>query len=331
MSQRGSTRRTRLHWILLEQSSRISNPNSVYSIYSVHAIKATLATNYCLLTKNNNELTTPTEIGLHHDTMTPQNQIAKHLRSLHKPGNPIILTNAYDAATATIIASLPTAHAVATASFAIAATLGVDDTALTKTQNLSALKSIASAVHAVNRTKPVTVDLQDGYGSVAELSATILEVIELGAVGCNIEDLDSETGELRALEDAVERIRAVVRAAAEAGVPDFVVNARTDVLYQDGMSIADAVVRGRAFLEAGACTVFVWGGPGGRGVSADEVRELVRELGGMVNVKLSLGDGFLNVQQLRDLGVARISVGPELLKAAMKTFQQQAEILLRPN
>ena len=98
---------------------------------------------------------------------------------------------------------------------------------------------------------------------MAELSAIIQEVIEIGAVGCNIKDLDSETGELRALEDAVERVRAIARVAAEAGVPDFVVNARTDVLYQVGMSIPDAVVRGRAFLEAGACTVFVWGGPGG--------------------------------------------------------------------
>lgn len=167
--------------------------------------------------------------------MNPQNKLAHHLRSLHKPGNPLILTNAYDAATATIIASLPSAYAVATASFAIASSLGVHDTALTKSQNLSALNSITSAVHAVNRTKPITVDLQDGYGSVADLAAAIKEVIELGAVGCNIEDLDNGSGELRVLDDAVERVRTVVRAATEAGVSDFVINARTDVLYQDGM------------------------------------------------------------------------------------------------
>ncbi|KAJ5661833.1 Pyruvate/Phosphoenolpyruvate kinase [Penicillium maclennaniae] len=261
--------------------------------------------------------------------MNTQNEIAQHLISLHNPGNRIILPNAYDAATATIIASLPTAHAVATASFAIAATLGVKNSALTKIKNISALKSIASAVHAVNCTKPITVDLQDDYGSVAELSATIPEVIHLGAVGCNLEDLDSGTGALRTLEDAVERVRAVVKAAAEASILDRVVNARTDVLCQDGMGIPDAVAGGRAFLEAGACTVFVWGGPWGRGIYSNEGRELVRALLGMVNVKMSL-NSFLDVQQLRDLSVARISVGPELWKAAMRTFQQRAEVLLRP-
>lgn len=260
--------------------------------------------------------------------MNPQNKIAQRLRALHQPGNPLILTNAYDAPTATIIASLPTAHAVATASFAIASTLGVDDNSLTASQNLSVLKSITSAVRAVNPSKPVTVDLQDGYGTLAELTATIKEVIELGAVGCNLEDLNNATGQLRPLDDAVARVKTVVEAATEAGVPDFVVNARTDVLYQDGATMDDAVKRGRAFLEAGACTVFVWGGPGGWGVSSDEVRVLVRDLGGMVNVKMNLRDGFLGVEEIRDLGVARVSVGPELWKAAMTAFKKNAEMLL---
>ncbi|KGO69645.1 Pyruvate/Phosphoenolpyruvate kinase [Penicillium italicum] len=60
--------------------------------------------------------------------MSTQNYIAKHFRSLHQPGNPLILTNVYDAATASIITSLPTAPAVATGSYVIAATIGVDET-----------------------------------------------------------------------------------------------------------------------------------------------------------------------------------------------------------
>lgn len=262
--------------------------------------------------------------------MTSQKDLATHFRSLHQPGHPIILTNAYDASTATIIASLPTSHAIATASFAIAATLGLDDNAMTKSQNLSAVKNIIAAVRAANPTnpKPVTVDLQDGYGDLPELAATIKEVIALGAVGCNLEDVDNSTGQLRPLGEAVERVRTAVAAAREAGVPDFVVNARTDVLYLGGRGIGDAVERGKAFLEAGACTVFVWGGPSGRGVSREEVGVLVRELGGMVNVKMNLREGFLGVREIRELGVARISVGPEMWKTAMKAFKDQAELLL---
>lgn len=257
------------------------------------------------------------------------NHLATHLRSLHKPGNPLVLTNAYDASTASIIASLPNAHAIATASYAVASTMGVNDNDMTKAQNLSALKTIIAAVRAVNPAKPVTVDLQDGYGDQPELAAIIKEVISLGAVGCNLEDVDNATGQLRSLSDAVDRVKTAMAAAREVGVPDFVVNARTDVLYQDGASsIDDAVERGKAFLEAGACTVFVWGGPGGRGLSSDEVRKLVRELNGMVNVKMNLREGFLGVREIRELGVARISVGPELWKTAMKAFKEQAELLL---
>lgn len=255
--------------------------------------------------------------------MSP-NDIAKAFRALHQPGNPILLTNVYDAATASIIASLPTAPAIATASFAIAASIGIDDNALTKSQNLSAIAAIASAIRAVNPLKPLTVDLQDGYGDTAELADTVRQVIALGAVGCNIEDADA-MGELRSLDEAVERVRTVVRTAAEAGVPDFVVNARTDVLA--GGTVDQAIDRGKAFLGAGAWTVFVWG-PGGRGVAREEVVSLVAALDGRVNVKMNLSEGFLGVKEIRQLGVARISVGPEMWKFAMKAFTEKAERLL---
>lgn len=55
---------------------------------------------------------------------------------------------------------------------------------------------------------------------------------------------------------------------------------------------------------------------------------LVKELDGMVNVKMNLTEGFLGVEQIRQIGVARISVGPELWKTAMKAFKDHAEILL---
>lgn len=252
------------------------------------------------------------------------NDIAKAFRALHQPGKPILLTNVYDAATASIIASLPTAPAIATASYAIAASIGVADNALTKKQNLTAIAAIASAIRATNPVKPLTVDLQDGYGDTAELADTIRQVIAQGAVGCNIEDTDA-TGALRSVDEAVERVRTVVRTAAEAGVPDFVVNARTDVLASG--AVDQAIERGKAFLGAGACTVFVWG-PGGRGVSDDEVKKLVAALGGMVNVKMNLKEGFLGVQDIRNLGVARISVGPELWRTAMEAFTDKAKSLL---
>ncbi|KAJ5164538.1 Pyruvate/Phosphoenolpyruvate kinase [Penicillium coprophilum] len=259
--------------------------------------------------------------------MPTQNDIAKHLRSLHQPGNPLILTNVHDAATASIIASLPAAPAIATGSYAIAASIGVDDNALTKAQHLTAIAAIAASARAINPTKPLTVDVQDGYGDVSELADTIAQVIALGAVGCNIEDMDAN-GVLRSVDEAVARVGAVVQAAKAAGIPDFVVNARTDVLLTKNGTIEEAIKRGRAFLEAGATTVFVWGGPSGEGVSSVEVQRLVDALGGMVNVKMNLKDGFLSVKEIRALGVARVSVGPELWRTAMKAFTERATQVL---
>ncbi|KAF9137675.1 hypothetical protein BG015_002645 [Linnemannia schmuckeri] len=251
-----------------------------------------------------------------------QNSVAAHFRSLHKPGQPLILGNVYDASTASIVASLPVTKAIATASFAIAALEGVHDDDLTQDQNLAAIKKIAAVVLPKNL--PLTVDLQDGYDDIQE---TIRQVIALGAVGCNLEDVNSKSQTLRTLEDAVHRIKLAMEAARETGVPDFTINARTDMLGHGG-SIEDAIERGKAFLAAGANTVFVWGGPSGRGVTKDEVVRLVDAFEGRLNVILRFGEGFLSVAELREIGVARISVGPGLYRAAMTAFKHAAEGLL---
>lgn len=256
-----------------------------------------------------------------------QNRLAQRLKSLHRPGEPVVMANVYDAATAAIVSAHPRCEAVATASYAIAASTGVEggDDAMSRAENLAAIAYIAPPVVAAG--KPLSTDLQDGYDDPAE---TVRQAIRLGSVGCNLEDVAEEGTRLRSLDDAVARIRAALDGARSMGVPDYVVNARTDCLdprFGAG-SIDDAIARGRAFLAAGATTVFVWGGPSGRGLRDDEIARLVAALGGMVNVKLKFGPGFLTVKHLAEMGVARISVGPELFRAAMATFRDEAGKLL---
>ena len=249
--------------------------------------------------------------------MSNLNDKAKKLRQLCKPGDPLVLLNAYDGASASIVANHPASKAVATASFAVAAVIGVADNDLTAKDNLAGIRTVASVVSKTDL--PLTADLQDGYEDIA---STIKHAIDMSVVGANIEDLDT-TGDkpkLRDLDDAVSRIKTALKAASDAGVPDFCVNARTDTLLFDG-TIEDAIKRGKAFLDAGATTVYVWGGPSGRGVSRDEIKELVKGLGGMINVKMNLRPGFLNRNELADLGVARVSIGPELYVKAMAGFK----------
>lgn len=242
---------------------------------------------------------------------TPQNDLALRLRSLCVPGNPLVLTNVYDAATASIAASHSSTQALATASYAIAQVNGLEDAALDLETNLRGIETVSGV--ARKHDVPLTADLQDGYDDVAD---SIKRCIAAGAVGCNLEDVDTKADELRSPEDHVTRIKAALRAASDAGVPNFVVNARTDVLAFGG-SIDDAIARGRQYLDAGATTVYVWGGSKGRGVSRAEVEQLATGLGGMINVKMNLRPGALNVSDLAELSVARISVGPEMFHKAM--------------
>ncbi|KAF7174509.1 hypothetical protein CNMCM5623_007597 [Aspergillus felis] len=130
-------------------------------------------------------------------TKSMQNDLAVKFRKLHVPGEPLVLTNVYDAATASIIAEHPSTKAIATASYAVAASQGIADEKLTLSQNLATVRSIAAVLKADGDGLPripLTVDIQDGYEDVA---ATIRELIALGAVGCNLEDFDNANNRLR--------------------------------------------------------------------------------------------------------------------------------------
>ncbi|KAF2167685.1 hypothetical protein M409DRAFT_53670 [Zasmidium cellare ATCC 36951] len=248
-----------------------------------------------------------------------RNALAKTLRSLHIPGQPLLLTNVWDGSTAKAVTTHPATKAVATASYAIAETTGVTDGSLSLSDNLFGIRRVANIVDKAGL--PLTADLQDGY---EDIRTNIKKVIEAGAVGCNIEDENHATSQLRPFDEAVTRIRTAVAAAKEVGVPDFCINARTDTLVYGG-TIDEAIQRGKAFLEAGALTVFVWGGPSGRGLRDAEIKQLVEAFGGMLNVKMNLREGQLNARELGELGVARISIGPELWGKAMARFREVLE------
>src|SRR5215212_3065076 len=111
------------------------------------------------------------------------------LRSLHRPGSPLLLPNVWDAATAraVVAAGFPV---VATGSVAVAAVLGYEDHHAPADAMLAAAARIAKAVEV-----PVTVDAEAGYGmEPAELVAALRTV---GAAGCNLEDTDHADETLR--------------------------------------------------------------------------------------------------------------------------------------
>ena len=252
------------------------------------------------------------------------NRLALQLKSLHVSGKPLVLTNVHDAASALLVASLPETTAVATGSFAIAAVLGVmDEDDLTLQKNLVAIDNIRLGLNNAGKinTIPLTADLQDAYKDPAE---SVREVIKRGVVGANIEDVDASLRppRLRSIHEACERIKAALRAASEAGDPDFVVNARTDVLGYGG-TIDDAVERGKAYLEAGATTAFVWG-VRKRVISGDEVADMAKKLHG----RLAVLKADLSLTTLRNCGVSRVSTGPRLYLTAQVAMQNDTSAIL---
>ncbi|KAF8966540.1 hypothetical protein BGZ46_000339 [Entomortierella lignicola] len=169
----------------------------------------------------------------------------------------------------------------------------------------------------------VNADPQDGCKDIKD---TIKQAIALGVVGCNIEDANCKAHKLRTIDDSVHRIKLVLEAAKEAGVPEFAINARVDALSFGG-TIDNAIERRKAYLAAGANTVSVWEDPSSRGISR-RIKKLVGVLDGRVNDILKFGEDCLTVAELREIEVARISVGPGLFRIALNAYKEATEALL---
>ncbi|RKT16530.1 2-methylisocitrate lyase-like PEP mutase family enzyme [Streptomyces sp. 1114.5] len=243
--------------------------------------------------------------------MTTQQEKARLLRELHRAGDPLVLANVWDAASARLVA-VAGARAVATASASVCWSLGSPDGGGADREQV--LARTAEVVRAVDL--PVTADLEHGYADTAAgVGETVAALLATGAVGVNLED------EGRPVAEAAERIAAARAAADAAGVPLFV-NGRTDVfLYGLGAPeerLDEAVRRLRAYVEAGADGVFV---PG----VADP--ETIAALVAAVPVPLNVlaGPGSPSVAELAKLGVGRISLGPGLAKVAYAAVRRAAE------
>jgi len=209
--------------------------------------------------------------------------------ALHVPGDPLFLVNAWDLPSAV---RLHAQHpVVGTTSLGIACTAGVrDGTGASWPATRELVQTLGT--HGI----PVTVDVEagpdDDPARIAEIAA---ELAELGAVGLNLED--SRDGELLDPELSARK----VEAATNAGL---FVNARTDVHWL-GVP-GDAVSRLARYVDAGADGVFLPGTHDPATVSRAVA------LGLPVNVLAGPP-----LERLADLGVARVSTGSLLFRAAM--------------
>jgi 2-methylisocitrate lyase-like PEP mutase family enzyme len=242
---------------------------------------------------------------------------AKQLKAL----DPLVLPNVWDAGSAVLVVAAG-AKAVATTSGGVAWSLGKPDgQVLTRDEMIEQVRRIAAAVDV-----PVTADIEGGYGAApADVRRTVEEVVAAGAVGVNLEDSKAPGGPLFSVDEQVERIVAARAGALAVGLPELLINLRTDVFLfgigpEDGR-LGDVLDRAKQYAEAGADGLFV---PGLTDLQT--IAELAKQSPLPVNVMA--GPGAPSVAEFVAHGVRRVSVGTAIAQAAYsKALDAAREVL----
>jgi 2-methylisocitrate lyase-like PEP mutase family enzyme len=236
---------------------------------------------------------------------------ATDLLRLHQDPKLLTVVNVWDVISAKVVTDISGTTALATASHSIAASRGYEDG-----ENIPVEEMIEEVRRIAEATSlPVSADLEGGYGNAAE---TIRKAIGVGIVGANLED------QMKPLPEAAAQVEAVMKAAHAEGVPDFVLNARTDAFVKAGGRdraevLADAVERGKAYLEAGAPVVFV-----PAVLEEAEISRLVDAFGPQRLTTIGI-PGNPSLARQEELGVARVSFGPMSQRVALTALAELVE------
>jgi 2-methylisocitrate lyase-like PEP mutase family enzyme len=208
-------------------------------------------------------------------------------------------------------------RAIQASGFGIAASLlGEPDVGLaTLTEMVDQTRRMVDAV-----TIPVMADGDTGNGNAINVIRTIREYEHAGCAGINLEDQvfpkrcgHMEGKELVSCEEMVLKIRAAAQGRGDA---DFVINARTDAIAVEG--IEQAIRRANAYAEAGADLIFMEAP-----TSVDMIKRCVNEVKAPLSINLfdAIKGGktpLIAVEELRAMGIARVSIPVGLIFAATK-------------
>ena len=230
--------------------------------------------------------------------------------SLHRPGNPLILFNIWDAGSARAVAGAGAA-ALATGSASVAGALGYGDG---QEMPFDLLLTVVERIRAVSDL-PLSVDFEAGYADTpAEIAENAAQLAALGVAGVNLEDGIPPDGGIRPAAEQAQRIAAI------RGRTALFINARTDLFLQNPPVthpdlMAEAIERADIYSQSGADGFFV---PGL--VDPDLIAAICAASALPVNVMKS--PAAPDIAVLADLGVARISFGPFPWRDAMAGLAQ---------
>jgi 2-methylisocitrate lyase-like PEP mutase family enzyme len=242
--------------------------------------------------------------------MPAQIEKAHAFRALHERDKAFIIPNPWDIGTARMLSSLGF-EALATTSAGFAFSRGRPDYGVDRNEMLAHLAAMVAATAL-----PVSADLENGFGDEPEVAAeTIRLAAAAGVVGGSIEDATSRTSEpIYDFAQAVDRVRAAAEAAHKLSFP-FTLTARCENFLVGRADLRDTIKRLQAYQEAGADVLYA---PGVR--SKEDIRAVVGAVDRPVNVLMGLEGVRLNLAELSQLGVKRVSVGSALSRAALGAF-----------
>jgi len=246
--------------------------------------------------------------------MQTQAEKAETFRALHHRDHAFIIPNPWDVGTARLLETLGF-EALATTSAGFAFSIGTPDGAVGREQMLAHAAQIAAATDL-----PVSADLENCYaddpGGAAD---TVRLAAKAGLAGCSVEDVPEGRGRgPYELSLAAERVRAAAEAAHSMPFP-FTLTARAENFIVGRPDLRDTIARLQSFQEVGADVLYA---PGLK--TREEIVAVVRSVDRPVNVIMGLQGVQLNLDELSEMGVKRISVGSALSRAALSTFYRAA-------
>ena len=254
---------------------------------------------------------------MNQDFKQKQIEKIKCFRDLHK--KTLILPNAWNGGSAKVFES-EGFQAIGTTSAGIAYSKGLADG---EHITFESLKEVVKEILHVTEI-PLTVDMERGYGKTLDgIVGNVRTIIELGAVGINIEDGIPEEKRVDDVEDFATKIRAVSALKEELDLP-FFINGRTDVfLMQTGSleeMIEETVKRASLLKDAGADGLFV------PGPLSKETIELLRE---RISLPLNvyLHKAYYDIDELRNMGISRVSTGSAPVRTLFKTLISHSQSL----
>lgn len=177
------------------------------------------------------------------------------LRALIAEDGCLALPGVFDGISARIADSLGFSALYMTGYGSVASALGVADAGVaTYSEMLERVRCVAGAVRV-----PFIADGDTGYGGLLNVDRTVRGYAQAGAGGIQLEDQEfpkkcghTEYRRVIPADEAVAKVRVAVEARPS---KDFLIVARTDARYAEGLDAA--LARAERFLDAGADILFV--------------------------------------------------------------------------